>query len=258
MDNRPVGVMDSGIGGLTVARYLKKNYPEEGILFLGDTFHNPYGEKTPEEITEYATKVRDFLIKNNVKMVLVACNTISFNTPESFYETPIPVIRMSMNYPDLSFYKKVAILATPATIATHHHKDILQKKYPHTDFVEIGPPGLANAIETGKPVEVWEQIIKDVIEKHDAEDCDAAILACTHFPFAENEFRKFMPHAHFIDPASVTVEEGMKILESQNELADKKQPERFYFTDDVKVASPIVKAIFGDEVPVEKITLAED
>ena len=86
MDNRPIGIMDSGVGGLTVARYLKKKYPDEGIVFIGDTAHNPYGDKTKEEITTLASSLRDYLLKKQVKMIIVGCNTISFNAAPSFFD----------------------------------------------------------------------------------------------------------------------------------------------------------------------------
>lgn len=97
MDNRAVGVMDSGVGGLTVARVLAEKYPKEGIVFLGDTARNPYGERPVEEIVRFSEAIKDFLLKKDVKMILVACNTISFNVPPSFLEGDVPVIKMSMN-----------------------------------------------------------------------------------------------------------------------------------------------------------------
>ena len=97
MDNRAVGVMDSGVGGLTVARVLAEKYPKEGIVFLGDTARNPYGERPAEEIVRFSEAIKDFLLKKDVKMILVACNTISFNVPPSFLEGDVPVIKMSMN-----------------------------------------------------------------------------------------------------------------------------------------------------------------
>ena len=96
MDNRPIGIMDSGIGGLTVARVLHEMYPEEGIVFLGDTKRNPYGERSRDDIVRFSFAIKDFLKEHQVKMILIACNTISFNVPPAFFEEDIPVIKMSM------------------------------------------------------------------------------------------------------------------------------------------------------------------
>lgn len=128
MDNRAVGVMDSGVGGLTVARVLAEKYPKEGIVFLGDTARNPYGERPVEEIVRFSEAIKDFLLKKDVKMILVACNTISFNVPPSFLEGDVPVIKMSMNVALPEDAEKIAVFATPATISAHSHKSILQRR----------------------------------------------------------------------------------------------------------------------------------
>ncbi len=86
MDNRPIGIMDSGIGGLTVARVLHEKYWKERIVFIGDTARNPYGERTAEEIEEFAEEMKEFLLAKNVKMILIACNTISFNVSKAYYD----------------------------------------------------------------------------------------------------------------------------------------------------------------------------
>lgn len=97
MDNRPIGIMDSGVGGLTVARVLHEKYPKESIIFLGDSLRNPYGERTRDEIARFAGEIKDFLIKKDVKMIIIACNTISFNVYPSFLEGPVPVVKMSLD-----------------------------------------------------------------------------------------------------------------------------------------------------------------
>ena len=92
MDNRPIGIMDSGVGGLTVACVLKEKYPNEKFIFIGDTARNPYGNKSPEEVTFFAEEMKAFLAGKQVKMIIAACNTITFSVPPSFFEGKIPVI----------------------------------------------------------------------------------------------------------------------------------------------------------------------
>lgn len=93
MDNRPIGIMDSGIGGLTVARVLHETYPKEGIVFLGDTKRNPYGERSRDDIVRFSFAIKDFLKEHQVKMILIACNTISFNVPPAFLKGISPSSR---------------------------------------------------------------------------------------------------------------------------------------------------------------------
>ena len=159
MDNRPIGVMDSGIGGLTVAKALKAAYPKEGIVFLGDTKRNPYGERTKEEIVDFSFAIKDFLLKKQVKMILIACNTISFNVPDSFFAGDVPVVKMSMDVKVPADAKRFAVFATPATIKTHAHKAYFAEKYPQLDFVEVPCDGLAAAIEQTMVSKRYRRII---------------------------------------------------------------------------------------------------
>ena len=99
MDNRPIGIMDSGIGGLTVARVLHEKYRKERIVFIGDTARNPYGERTAEEIEAFAGEMKEFLLAKNVKMILIACNTISFNVSKAYYDAAVPIVGMSSDVP---------------------------------------------------------------------------------------------------------------------------------------------------------------
>ena len=163
MDNRAVGVMDSGVGGLTVARVLAEKYPKEGIVFLGDTARNPYGERPVEEIVRFSEAIKDFLLKKDVKMILVACNTISFNVPPSFLEGDVPVIKMSMNVALPEDAKKIAVFATPATISAHSHKKYLAKAHPEVETVEIPCEGLAAAIERNEDKNSIRALLQSIL-----------------------------------------------------------------------------------------------
>ena len=116
MDNRPIGIMDSGVGGLTVACVLKEKYPNEKFIFIGDTARNPYGNKSPEEVTFFAEEMKAFLAGKQVKMIIAACNTITFSVPPSFFEGKIPVIGMSLDFPELESVNHLAVIGTPMTI----------------------------------------------------------------------------------------------------------------------------------------------
>lgn len=257
MDNRPIGIMDSGVGGLTVARYLKKKYPDEGIVFIGDTAHNPYGDKTKEEITTLASSLRDYLLKKQVKMIIVGCNTISFNAAPSFFDCEVPVVRMSLNMPALDGVKEVAVLATPATIATHRHKHLIHEKYPWIQVHELGFPGLAHAIEMGESRESMESIVRRGVQETGVENTEYAFLACTHYPLEKELISRYLPHAAFWDPAEITVEEGMNLLKSGHQLAGTPQPDQFCFTESGGTADTLVKSIFGSAAHAETVDTGE-
>ena len=252
MDNRPIGVMDSGIGGLTVAKALKAAYPQEGIVFLGDTKRNPYGERTKEEIVDFSFAIKDFLLKKQVKMILIACNTISFNVPESFFAGDVPVVKMSMDVKVPADAKRFAVFATPATIKTHAHKAYFAEKYPQLDFVEVPCDGLAAAIEQGADEETITAILEKAVKDYGAGNIDTAIWSCTHYPLIADIFQKVLPSVRFLDPALPTVETGMEILRKKDALAGDEVEKDFYFTEGLENSRPLVQGIFGD-VKVERV-----
>lgn len=254
MDNRPIGIMDSGMGGLTVAKVLYERYPQEGICFLGDSLRNPYGEKTRGDIVRFSFAVRDFLTKQQVKLILIACNTISFNVPPAFFEGNIPVVKMSMDV-KLPEGKRIGVFATPATIATHAHRDYFARKYPDKTVVEIPCEGLAAAIEQNADEETVSALVEKAAKEYHAGDIDAGLWACTHYPLAAKSFEKVLPGVPFLDPALPTVEEGMGLLRKEDRLADRNNEKHFYFTKDPDHAESILRTVFGP-VKAEKAELA--
>ena len=253
MDNRPIGIMDSGIGGLTVAKVLHQKYPKEGIVFLGDTARNPYGERSSAEITHFSEAIKAFLLEKQVKMILIACNTISFNVPPSFFEGDVPVVKMSMDVTLPKDAKKVGVFATPATIATHVHKEYLSKKYPHLDIVEVPCDGLAAAIEQNKEENVISGLVQKATKEYHALGIDTALWSCTHYPLVGPIFQKVLPQVRFLDPALPTVETGMEILRQTDRLAETQGDKVFYFTAGLSHAKPVVQQIFGDVKVAETV-----
>lgn len=249
MDNRPIGIMDSGVGGLTVASVLRRRWPEETICYIGDSLRNPYGERAPEEIARFAGEMKDFLLGRGVKAVLVGCNTITFNTPASFYEGPVPVIGMSADFSSLPKTAKAAVFATPASIACHSHRRGLAQALPEAEIVEVPCDGLANAIETGAPEETIRRLIARCIRTYHAEGAGAAVLGCTHYPLVRRLFEELMPGTVFFDPAERTVEDAMARLAAEDALADARGEDAFFFTAGTDEAAALMEKVFGKHMP---------
>lgn len=250
MDDRPVGVMDSGVGGLTVASVLRRKYPAESIVYIGDSARNPYGERPAEEIARFAGEMKAFLLKKHVKAIVVACNTITFNTPPSFYEGPVPVVGMSADFSALPKARKVAVFATPASIAAHSHRRGVARALPEAEIREVPCDGLANAIEMGVPDATVTEIIRRCIEAYHAEGAEAAVLGCTHYPLKRQLFEALMPGTYFLDPAEATVDEAMKRLAAEDALSSRREEDEFYFTAGAEEASRLVSEVFGEKRPV--------
>lgn len=250
MDNRPIGVMDSGAGGLTVATVLRRLYPEESIVYFGDSARNPYGERPREEIIRFAGDVKDFLIGKGVKGIIIACNTITFNVPRSFYEASIPVTGMSLDFSDLPPVRKVAVFATPASIGTHSHRKGVEKVLPAAEIAEVPCDGLAHAIETLAPKGEIESLIRRLAETYGALGAEAAVFGCTHYPLVRDLFEKVMPHTYFLDPAEKTVETAMAKFRP-DERAGKREADIFYFSAQPEMAEKLVAEAFGKKLPVK-------
>lgn len=254
MDRRPIGICDSGVGGITVARVLHELYPRESLLFLGDSARNPYGDKPPEVISAMAEELKQFLLRQNVKMIIAACNTITFNVPPSFYEGDVPVQGMCLSLPETA-EGGISVFATPATIRTHRYRDFIRKRWPKADIREIPFDGLAAAIEQKRPKEELMVMIRETIAQFHVPDKGQAILACTHYPLVKDLFCKALPHTAFHDPALATVRAAMERLEAQDALTDTAGSSVFYFTKGAENAKALVQPLFG-QVPVKPAAVA--
>lgn len=256
MNNHPIGIMDSGIGGLTVARVLHQEFPKERFIFIGDTKRNPYGSRSISEITGFAEEMKDFLLAHQVKMIIIACNTITFSVPGKYYETSVPVVGMSMDLPELSGVKRVAVLATPATIHSHRHKERFVQQFPHMEVVEVPINRLANAIETGAELSDIREIIGEAVREYDIADIEAAVLACTHYPLVRPLFQELMPHTIFMDPAEATIRQAVQVLGRMGGESGKTGQNSFFFTDGEDKAEPLIRKMFGDDAEVRNIDLS--
>lgn len=149
--------------------------------------------------------MKAFLAGKQVKMIIAACNTITFSVPPSFFEGKIPVIGMSLDFPELESVNHLAVIGTPMTIRSHRHRERLKKDFPLMNVTEIPIDGLAYAIEMGKEESFIYGMINEAVQKAGAESVDAAVLACTHYPLVAGVFRDILPNTLLIDPAERTV-----------------------------------------------------
>jgi glutamate racemase len=214
-----IGIFDSGLGGLTVLRELSKQFPNESFCYLGDIARLPYGNKSPETIRRYGLQILDFLEKQNVKAVIIACNSAStVFLGEKFFKT-IPLLNViepgSEAALKVCVNNKVAVLGTSATIRSHAYKTTLTKLKPQIQVIEQACPLLVPLVEEGF---IQDPITESVLERYLAsikkEKIETIILGCTHYPVLKDDLHSVL------GPSVNLVESGQVLALKLKELFD--------------------------------------
>ena len=239
-NQKPIGVLDSGVGGLTVLKELKKALPNESFIYLGDSGRAPYGPRPVEEILLFTEQMIDRLLESDVKAVVLACNTITVNClPALQQKYMIPIIGMNLAAEavnQLSEKRSVAILGTAATIAAGKHLEALQgvdtdlRAYPIPcyDFAALVEAG---HIGDSQAMSAVSQYLGDV-----RGEVDVVVLGCTHYPFLAKDIEVFMGDtATIIDPADLTAKDTAEVLKNHDMLSGAKEEGTItiYFTGDL-------------------------
>lgn len=220
-DNRPIGVFDSGIGGLIALTALAKALPQENLLYLGDTARVPYGDRSPEIVKNYARECTQFLLNHSVKLIVVACNTVSaIALAEIEKISPVPVIGVIK--PAVSAVllnsenKKIGIIGTRVTVQSRSYEHEIYKTRERTDLFIYAQacPLFVPLIEEG-----WHEdpFIYPIVEKYlqplKEEKIDALILGCTHYPLLKKVIGEIMPNVILIDPAEEAARQTATIIQ---------------------------------------------
>lgn len=194
----PIGVFDSGLGGLTAVREIKKILPGEDIIYFGDTGRLPYGTRSPEIIKKYACDDMNFLLTNSVKAVLVACGTVSSTALPLLQETfDVPVIGVvepaSRAASEKSKSGRIAILATPSTVTAGAFDKEIKRIRPDAEVMGVGCPMFVPLVENGYLDEnnpVTNHIAREYVSKLAEFKPDVIILGCTHYPLIKDIVKK--------------------------------------------------------------------
>lgn len=221
---RPIGVFDSGVGGLTVLAVLRQMFPHEDFIFVGDNMNNPVGNRPKHEISQIAMNIGHFLAKVPVKMAVVACNTFSVVALDELQATfDFPVVGMAKGVRtaiDTSRTQKIAVMATKATIDSHKHIEEALELQPNISVWEQACPDLAHLIEQGHLDDhIVHSSLQEYLDPIVNSGADTVVLGCTHFPFLMELMQPMSGgDKTFIDPAYETADEVKEILESQQLL----------------------------------------
>lgn len=259
MNNNPIGIFDSGVGGLTVVKEVIKTLPNESLIYVGDTARVPYGTRGKETITEFALEIVRFLLKQNVKMIVVACNTISATCLDVIQEnSPVPVIGViipaSKEAVNSTKLKTIGVIGTPATINSEAYKKEISRLRNNVEVVQQACPLLVPLIEEGMiNKEATKIIVKDYLENLKNTEMDTLILGCTHYPILRETIRDVVgKEINLIDSAKPTALELKELLESKDLRSNQEVGEyTFYVTDAPERAQKIAEVLFEGEFPGE-------
>ena len=195
MNKKTIGIFDSGVGGLTVFEEIRKELPNENVIYLGDTKNFPYGNKTKEEIIEFATKNTEMLIKMGAKIIVIACGTATSQAidvlKQKFSIPIIGIIEPTVEYIKEQNYKDVGVIATEGTIRSGAWEQKLKEKIPNINVINKACPMLATIAEEGKAKsEEGRRVIKEYMKPFKDKKIDKIILGCTHYPIYEEIIRE--------------------------------------------------------------------
>ncbi|CDZ75514.1 glutamate racemase [Peptoniphilus sp. ING2-D1G] len=240
MDNRSIGIFDSGVGGLSVLNRLVKLLPNEKYVYIGDTFRMPYGVKSVDVIREYSKKSIEFISKENLKAVVIACNTVSSCGLQNLYDNfDFPIIDVitpgSVDAVCVTVNGKIAVTGTNATINSGLYKKYINDINPDIEVRSIAFTDLVPAIEGGHSLdEIGKKIIEKYIDDFGDFDYDTLVFGCTHYPLAKSNFKKIFQERNknvfLVDPAHNTALKLRETLEQLNAFSDFKEGSIKFFT----------------------------
>lgn len=266
-DSRPIGIFDSGVGGLTVVKSLISELPGESFLYLGDTANVPYGNKSREQLFHYATQIIDFFLAQDVKAIVVACGTHSSITLPSLQdECPVPIIGVLKPgvkaASKISKNKKIGVLATQATVNSLAYSLALNSLILDLQVSEVACPRFVPLVETALlDSDECRQAVKEYIEPLVEADVDTIILGCTHYPFLSPLINEYTKNKIFlVDPAYETICELKKILQENTMFNDDECGRRdFLVSGDAESFYNASRLLIGDLIQnAEKVVLDDD
>lgn len=256
---KPIGVFDSGVGGLTVVRALRQHLPGEAILYLGDTARLPYGTKSAATVRQYTRRNLEFLERRGVKAVVVACNTASALALDGDFRAGVPVwgvVEPGAERAAKISRGRVGVIATESTVRSDAYGLALRRYNPALEVFTVACPLFVPLVEEGWQEDpVAETIARRYLEPLANERIDTLVLGCTHYPLLEPVIRRILgPGVELVDSAASTAASTARglaaagLAEARRSHADARAPEHhFCVTDSGERFDRIARQILGDQ-----------
>jgi glutamate racemase len=264
MQNNPIGIFDSGIGGLTIAHALKKELPNENIIYFGDTKHLPYGEKSDLAIQNFSKKITRFLLEKKCKTIIIACNSassvayeyvrkIAKNTPVFNVITPV-ISEVAKKCSKCN----IGVIGTKATIQSNIYEKEITAICPTAKVSSLATPLLAPMIEEGFINEdISHRIIANYLSNKQLVDIDHLILACTHYPLIYQEIKNYYNEGvTVIDSSNIVTKYIARKLKADNLLNNNiKTEHHFYVSNYTRSFEKSAKFFFKEDLSLEEMNL---
>lgn len=257
----PIGVMDSGVGGISVLKHIRKLLPDESVLYVADSQHAPYGGLSTDEIVKRCFTIADFLIQQGVKALVVACNTATAAAIAQMREHyDLPIIGMEPAVKPAALASKnsvIGVLATVGTLKSAQYAALLENYGAGVKVISQGCEGLVECVEGGKLLEgptkyLLEQFVTSLLEG----GADTIVLGCTHYPFLRPLIEEIAgPEVAIIDTGkAVSIQLQNKLLEHDLN-ADHGQAEVIFWTNsESENANTVIQQLYGEEVVVNTLS----
>ena len=264
----PVGVFDSGVGGLTVVREIIRQLPNENIVYFGDTARVPYGSKSQKTVIRFSEQIIRFLKTKQVKAIVIACNTASalaLDIVREEFDVPIlgvvaPGARAAVK---ATRNRKIGVVGTDATVRSGVYTKVIQGMDPQIQVIEKACPLFVPLVEEGfKEHEVTREIIEYYLESLRATDIDAMILGCTHYPLLRSRIRAYMgKEIQIVNPAYETAIDLKTLLEDQDMANKGSDPAgsryEFYVSDTADKFRQFANTVMPFDVPETNVVNIE-
>lgn len=263
----PVGIFDSGVGGISVLRAVRDQMPEESIVYFGDQYHIPYGPRPMSQIRDFSEAITHFLLRQGAKIIVVACNTASAAALRPLRE----------KFPDVAFIGmepaikpaaertqtgKVGVLATPATFQGALYASVVERFANGVELFQNTCPGLVQQIEQGNlDGEETRVILQDALRPMLENGIDTVVLGCTHYPFVIPLIKQIVgEYVRVIDPAPAVARQTRRSLEAQGLKSDSTSTGnlKFFTSGDLERCQSILPKLLGENAGVQKAVWLDD
>ncbi len=250
-----VAIFDSGVGGITVVRQVRKYLPGTGIVYFGDTFHNPYGNRSINQVRGFALAIMEFLAQTPVRAIFIGCNTSSSALlGTNLHHIQVPVFGLivpgMMAAAKSTKTGKVGLIANPPTARSGVHQSVLDEYGQDVECIAIPCPKLVPLIESGKyDSPEMDRAMEKYLEPIRKAGCDVLIHGCTHYPLAQPSIDRLWPEAVIVDPAEEMVRSAMPVLNKQDRFREPLEEDVYMLSREWPTFSGTAELFLGERLP---------